>query len=109
MGPIQIGRLRRQGPISADQQPAALVRKDIQRDDRERIGVQRYDHGDRKIDPERQGKKRSDGELHRIAARYQPGSEARRHAPRHRAPVQVPQVRMMQQRAEAREVPVLPD
>ena len=108
MRPIEL-RLGRAGRVTAHQQLAVLVGEQIQRHDGERVGVERDDHCDGQIDAERHCEQRRNGELHRVAAGYQPGEQACRHAARHRSAVEVPQVGVKQQRAEARDVPVLPD
>ena len=96
-------------PVAREDQRADFIGDDVERHDGERVGVERDDHCDGQIDAERDREQRRSGELHRVAARHEPREHARRHAARHRSAIEVPEVRVAKQRAEARDEPVLPD
>src|SRR5262249_55467709 len=88
---------------------AQLVGGVVERDDRKRVGVQRDQHGDREIDAKSDREQRGRGELHGIAAGNESGKHADRHAASHRSAVQMPEIVVLQARAEPRDVAVVPD
>src|SRR5688572_15973939 len=81
----------------------------VQRDDRERVGVERDQDGDREVHAECDRQQHARRELHRVAARDEPREQAHCDAARHRPAVQVPQVVVLQARPEPRDVAVLFD
>jgi hypothetical protein len=76
--------------------------------DREGIRVQRHQHRDRQVDVKSDREQRRREELHRVAPGYQAGEQADRDPAGDRAPMQMPQVGVLQARPETGDVPVLP-
>jgi hypothetical protein len=86
-----------------------LERGKIERNDRERVGIERHHRGQGQVDAERDSEQRARGELHGVAAGNQAREKPDRDAACDRPPVQVPQIVVLEPGTQPRDVAVAAD
>jgi hypothetical protein len=91
---------------TGDEQPQ-LLRDVVQRKFRERIGIQSHDHGHRQIYAEYD--RTQGGGQHLQRSGHQPAEHADRHTAGHRFAVKMPEIVVLQGRAEDTKVTILAD